>query len=93
MDVTYSLDKRPTIRTRALGRRQICAQMRSIQTAFAGRTSENEELLEFVNDKQFLRTYGTPEEVAEAVVFLGTNEQSSFITGQNIVVDGGWTVQ
>jgi NAD(P)-dependent dehydrogenase (short-subunit alcohol dehydrogenase family) len=33
---------------------------------------------------------GLPEEIAETVVFLCSNA-SSFITGQAIAVDGGWT--
>lgn len=35
---------------------------------------------------------GQPEDIANAVVFLAS-EKSSYITGQSIVVDGGWTVQ
>jgi NAD(P)-dependent dehydrogenase (short-subunit alcohol dehydrogenase family) len=35
---------------------------------------------------------GTPEEIAETVVFL-CSAGASFITGQAIAVDGGWTVQ
>jgi 3-oxoacyl-[acyl-carrier protein] reductase len=34
--------------------------------------------------------FGTPEEVAHAVVFLAS-EQAAYITGTNIVVDGGRT--
>ncbi|BAZ11616.1 short chain dehydrogenase [Calothrix sp. NIES-4071] len=35
---------------------------------------------------------GTPEEVANAVVWL-CSSQSSFVTGQALGVDGGWTAQ
>ncbi|MDA3815013.1 MAG: SDR family NAD(P)-dependent oxidoreductase [Patescibacteria group bacterium] len=39
-----------------------------------------------------LARIGQPEDIANAVVFLAS-EKSSYITGQVIVVDGGWTVQ
>jgi 3-oxoacyl-[acyl-carrier protein] reductase len=35
---------------------------------------------------------GVPEDIANAVVFL-TSDRSDYITGQIIVVDGGWTIQ
>lgn len=35
---------------------------------------------------------GQPEEIAETVIFL-CSDGASFITGQSIAVDGGWTVQ
>ena len=34
---------------------------------------------------------GTPYDVAEACLFLADNEKSGFITGQNLVIDGGMT--
>jgi len=36
---------------------------------------------------------GKPEEIAHAIYFLGDNEQSSFMTGQALVVDGGATAR
>jgi NAD(P)-dependent dehydrogenase (short-subunit alcohol dehydrogenase family) len=36
-----------------------------------------------------LNRIGTPEEVADAIIFLSDNK-SDFITGHNLVVDGGW---
>jgi NAD(P)-dependent dehydrogenase (short-subunit alcohol dehydrogenase family) len=36
-----------------------------------------------------MRRYGTPEEIANGIVFLAS-EQASFITGQTIAIDGGF---
>jgi 3-oxoacyl-[acyl-carrier protein] reductase len=36
--------------------------------------------------------FGTPEEVAQAVLFLASN-RSSFATGEALVVDGGYTTR
>lgn len=38
---------------------------------------------------QLIKRLGRPDDVARAVVFLSSNEQSGFITGQTLVVDGG----
>ena len=38
-----------------------------------------------------LQRSGTPEEVAKVALFLASDE-SSYITGTSIVVDGGWTI-
>jgi NAD(P)-dependent dehydrogenase (short-subunit alcohol dehydrogenase family) len=36
---------------------------------------------------------GTPEEIAKAIYFLADNQQSSFMTGQPLIVDGGATIR
>jgi NAD(P)-dependent dehydrogenase (short-subunit alcohol dehydrogenase family) len=42
-----------------------------------------------VIERQSLKRRGTPDDIAKAVAFL-VGEDSSFITGQTLVVDGGW---
>lgn len=51
---------------------------------------EDEVFLENLSSKTFVKRIGRPEEVTSSVYFLCLDE-SSYITGQNIVVDGGWT--
>jgi NAD(P)-dependent dehydrogenase (short-subunit alcohol dehydrogenase family) len=36
---------------------------------------------------------GRPEDIAQAILFLADNDQSSFMTGQTLVVDGGATAR
>ncbi len=43
----------------------------------------------FVLEQQSLKRRGTPDDLADVVAFLAS-ERSSFITGQNIEVCGGW---
>lgn len=47
---------------------------------------------ERILDSQALKRRGAPEEVAAAVAFL-VGEDSSFITGQTLNVDGGWIMK
>jgi NAD(P)-dependent dehydrogenase (short-subunit alcohol dehydrogenase family) len=52
---------------------------------------EGDSFLERLKARTCLRRIGRPKELAGAVVFLAS-DASSFVTGQGIVVDGGWTV-
>jgi NAD(P)-dependent dehydrogenase (short-subunit alcohol dehydrogenase family) len=47
--------------------------------------------MKFWLDMTVLRRLGRPDEVAATALFLASDE-ASYITGQNIVVDGGWTI-
>jgi NAD(P)-dependent dehydrogenase (short-subunit alcohol dehydrogenase family) len=38
-----------------------------------------------------MRRFGEPGEIASAVAYLADDEQSSFITGETLRVDGGWS--
>ncbi len=43
--------------------------------------------------KHVIGRVGTPAEIASAIVFLADNEQSSFMTGHPLIVDGGATIR
>lgn len=45
-----------------------------------------------LKDKTCLNKIGKPEDLAGAFVFLAS-DASNFITGQNIIIDGGWTIK
>ena len=50
----------------------------------------NPEFVERLAQKSPMGRFGKPEEIAGAVAFL-VSDAASYITGQNLAVDGGWT--
>ena len=56
------------------------------------RWDENPSGLRYFEDQYPVRRTGTPDDIANAVAFLSSDE-ASFITGHALVVDGGLTVQ
>jgi tropinone reductase I len=62
-----------------------------IQTPLTAGVLANPDFLEEVIARTPLRRIGMPEEVAAVVAFFAMNN-ASYITGQNLAVDGGFTI-
>jgi NAD(P)-dependent dehydrogenase (short-subunit alcohol dehydrogenase family) len=48
-----------------------------------------DELLRGLGGRHVLNRVGDPEEIGKVILFLADNNQSSFMTGQDLIVDGG----
>lgn len=56
------------------------------------RVQESKSFVEALQSKTCLNSIGKPEDLAGAFVFLAS-DAANFITGQNIIIDGGWTIK
>ncbi|MFB6215682.1 MAG: SDR family NAD(P)-dependent oxidoreductase [Candidatus Aenigmatarchaeota archaeon] len=63
-----------------------------IKTAMTKDLREDKETRQFMEQNTVSPRLGEPEDIANAVAFLASNE-SDFIMGENLVVDGGWTAK
>lgn len=63
-----------------------------IKTAMTEDMRDDEGTRQFMEQNTVLPRLGEPEDIANAVAFLASHE-SDFITGENLVVDGGWTAR
>lgn len=62
-----------------------------IKTPLTEKLLSDKVFLKSVLNRTPMKRYGTPEEVASSILFL-SSDASSFITGQCIAVDGGFSV-
>jgi len=51
---------------------------------------ENEEFVTQYSERVPLRRKGNLDEISPSIVYLASDE-SNYITGQNLIIDGGWT--
>lgn len=78
---SLAVDFGPTVRVN-------CIIPGGVETRLWARVSAEERAK--IVDATLLKRLGTPEEVAEGVLFL-VSGASSFMTGATLVLDGGWT--
>jgi NAD(P)-dependent dehydrogenase (short-subunit alcohol dehydrogenase family) len=66
-----------------------------VETAILGRTGMSEKQLketrEWIQSQVLLKRFATPEEIAEAVLYLCSGA-SSFVVGSEIIIDGGMSL-
>lgn len=53
---------------------------------------KNNSLVRGIEERSLLRRVGKPTEISGAILYLGSHA-SSYVTGSNLIVDGGWTVR
>jgi cyclopentanol dehydrogenase len=63
-----------------------------IETPMTAARRADPQVFQLILGRIPLGRYGKPEDVAYGVLYLASDE-SSFVTGSELVIDGGWTAQ
>lgn len=62
-----------------------------VETPLTEKGLQNERFVESIKRKTALRRVGTPEEIAAVIAFTASKE-ASYMTGSDVLVDGGWLI-
>tara|TARA_B110000914_G_scaffold195917_1_gene184852 strand:- start:138 stop:506 length:369 start_codon:yes stop_codon:yes gene_type:complete len=68
-----------------------CISPGIVKTRFAEALWSNPDILDKTTSRAPLRRIGSPDEIAGAAIYLAS-PAGAFITGQNIIIDGGVTI-
>ena len=63
-----------------------------VETNMTRRLTENPESYEFLKERHPMGRLGQPDDIANAALFLASDE-AAFVTGAPLIVDGGYTAQ
>lgn len=62
-----------------------------VETKFAAALTMNDEISKMVKDRMAMKRFGVPDDIAPLALLLAS-DQGAFITGEAVVIDGGWTI-
>ena len=62
------------------------------KTSYFEKFKQNKKLYNWTLNNTPVNRWGKTDEISNLIIFL-LSEKSSFITGQNIFIDGGWTAK
>ncbi|KDE48801.1 MULTISPECIES: glucose 1-dehydrogenase [unclassified Geobacillus] len=63
-----------------------------VETPLTERGLQNERFVKAIERNTALGRVGTPEEIANVIAFLASSE-ASYMTGSDVLVDGGWLIK
>jgi meso-butanediol dehydrogenase / (S,S)-butanediol dehydrogenase / diacetyl reductase len=63
-----------------------------VETALTEKGLQNERFVRAIQKNTVLKRVGTPEEIANVIAFAASSE-ASYMTGTDLLVDGGWLIK
>jgi meso-butanediol dehydrogenase / (S,S)-butanediol dehydrogenase / diacetyl reductase len=63
-----------------------------VETPLTEQGLQNERFVRAIQRNTVLQRVGTPEEIANVIMFAASSE-ASYMTGTDLLVDGGWLIK